>query len=162
MSVTRPKKRSTKRPTKSDRPHSKDWPIEQLPGLSREDTQKLIACGIPTTMELLRQIDRPARQEALAVRLRVRVTQVKKWVALADLARLPNVGLQYCGLLLHCGVGSVDRLAELSVGQLHPQIRRFQVATLQRKDLCRELCPGPEEVTLWIQQARQFARTRRS
>ena len=157
MSATRPTnpptKPSKKPSKKSDRFRSRDWPIEQLPGLSDIDSQKLIACEILTTHQLLQRASQRAKQQALAIRLQLRVQQIQKWVAMADLARVPNVGIEYCGLLLHCGVATVAQLAQLSVHRLHPHIRRFQVATLQRQDLC----PGPEEVTLWIQQARQLS-----
>lgn len=36
--------------------------------------------------------------------------------------------------------------------RLHQQILRFQVATMQRRDLC----PSVEQISLWIQQARSI------
>ncbi|MGB5901026.1 MAG: DUF4332 domain-containing protein [Geitlerinemataceae cyanobacterium] len=131
---------------------SKDWLIHQLPGLDDRDCQKLADCGIYTTRQLLQQGRRADRQPDLAARLQVRLQQLKKWVALADLARIPNVGCIHCGLLLHGGVGSVAQLSQLPVHRLHPQLLRFHVATLQRKDLC----PTVDEVAVWIQQARNL------
>lgn len=131
---------------------SKDWLIRQLPGLDEQDCQKLADCGIYTTQQLLKQCCHGDRQQNLAARLQVRLQQLKKWVALADLARVPNVGCIHCGLLLHGGVGSVAQLSQLSVHRLHPQLLRFHVATLKRKDLC----PTVDEVAVWIQQARHL------
>ncbi len=69
---------------------------------------------------------------------------------MADLARIPSVGTQYCGLLLHAGIGSVAQLAEVPTHRLHQQIMRLQVATMQRRDLC----PAIELVQQWSQQAK--------
>ena len=69
---------------------------------------------------------------------------------MADLARVPSVGCDYCGLILHSGIISVDQLSQTSVSFLHQQILKLQVATLQRKDLC----PSPDVVKTWINEAR--------
>ncbi|MBD2292473.1 DUF4332 domain-containing protein [Anabaena sphaerica FACHB-251] len=127
-----------------------DWPIEKLPGLSPEEESKLQNCGITTTGELLKQGKTPEARLVLANKLQVHLQYVNKWMALADLARLPSVGIQYCGLLLHAGVISVTQLAEIPTHRLHQQIMRLQVATFQRRDLC----PAVELVQQWSQQAK--------
>ncbi len=127
-----------------------DWPIEQLPGLSRQDQSQLIECGITTTLELLSKANNPAQRQALANQLQIPIQYVNKWVALADLARIPSIGCQHCGLLLHAGVICVSQLAQMPLSRLHQQILRLHVATMQRRDLC----PSIEEVQKWIQQAR--------
>ena len=127
-----------------------DWPIEQLPGLNHQDQSQLIECGITTTLALIRKASHLAQRQVLANQLRIPIQYVNKWVALADLARIPSVGCQYCGLLLHAGVGSAFQLAQIPPHRLHQQILRLQVATMQRRDLC----PSIEEVQKWIQQAR--------
>ena len=76
-----------------------------------------------------------------------------KWVALADLARIPSVGCQYCGVLLHVGIISVGQLAQTPLPRLHQQILQLQVATTQRRDLC----PSRSEMQVWINQARSLA-----
>ncbi|BAB73642.1 DUF4332 domain-containing protein [Anabaena sp. FACHB-709] len=126
-----------------------DWPIEQLPGLSQEEQSRLQNCGIQTTAGLVKQGKTLESRLALASRLQVHPQYVNKWIALADLARIPGVGTQYCGLLLHAGVASVAQLAQIPTHRLHKQILRLQVATLQRRDLC----PAIELVQQWSQQA---------
>ena len=126
-----------------------DWPIEHLPGLSHQDLSQLIENGITTTRQLIQTANTPATRLALANQLQIHIQHVHKWVALADLARLPSVGCQYCGLLLHAGVISVTQLAEIPVHRLHQQILKLHVATMQRRDLC----PSVEQVSLWIKQA---------
>ncbi|BAZ66989.1 MAG: DUF4332 domain-containing protein [Pelatocladus maniniholoensis HA4357-MV3] len=126
-----------------------DWPIEQLPGLSQQEVSQLQNCGINTTKALIEQSQTLQAKVTLANKLQIHLQYVNKWVALADLARIPGVGTQHCGLLLHAGVGSVALLATLPTHRLHRQILRLQVATMQRRDLC----PSVEQVQQWIQQA---------
>ncbi|MDZ8054839.1 MAG: DUF4332 domain-containing protein [Aulosira sp. ZfuVER01] len=130
-----------------------DWPIEQLPGLSQEELSRLQNCGITTTGALVKQGKTLEDKVALANKLQVHLQYVNKWVALADLARIPTVGTQYCGLLLHAGIGSVAQLAQVPAHRLHQQILRLQVATMQRRDLC----PAIELVQQWSYQARQIS-----
>jgi predicted flap endonuclease-1-like 5' DNA nuclease len=129
-----------------------DWPIEQLPGLDEKEQSQLQTCGIKTTAALVKQGKTPEARLVLANKLQVNIQDVNKWVALADLARIPGVGTQYCGLLLHAGVVSLAQLAEIPTHRLHQQILRLQVATMQRRDLC----PAIELVQQWSQQARQI------
>ncbi|MBD2199795.1 MULTISPECIES: DUF4332 domain-containing protein [Calothrix] len=130
-----------------------DWPIEQLPGLSLEEQSQLQSWGITTTGLLVKQGKTPEAKLALANKLQVHLQYVNKWVALADLARIPTVGTQYCGLLLHAGIGSVAQLAQVPTHRLHQQILRLQVATMQRRDLC----PAIKLVQQWSYQARQIS-----
>ncbi|RCJ14919.1 hypothetical protein A6S26_09690 [Nostoc sp. ATCC 43529] len=129
---------------------SSDWSIEQLPGLTQEEQSQLRNCGIDTTKALVKQGETPQAKLALANKLQIHIQYVNKWMALADLARIPSVGTQYCGLLLHAGIGSVAQLAQTPTHRLHKQILRLQVATMQRRDLC----PAIELVERWSQEAR--------
>ncbi|MBC1222901.1 DUF4332 domain-containing protein [Nostoc sp. UCD121] len=129
---------------------SRDWPIEQLPGLSHDEQSQLQNCGITSTVALVKQGKTLEARLALANKLQIHLQYVNKWMALADLARIPSVGVQYCGLLLHAGIGSVAQLAQTPTHRLHQQIMRLQVATMQRRDLC----PAIELVQQWSQQAK--------
>ena len=129
-----------------------NWSIEKLPGLSVQEQSQLQSCGIANTLTLVQQGKTPKDRLMLAHKLHVHLQYVNKWVALADLARVPSVGLQYCGLLLHAGIASVTQLAAIPPHRLHKQILRLHVATMQRRDLC----PAVEEVQQWIQQAKTF------
>ena len=131
---------------------SSDWPIAQLPGLSPQDVSQLQECGITSTRALIEKAKTPAARLALANQLQIHVQHVNKWLALADLARIPSVGCQYCGLLLHAGVSSVTQLANIPVYRLHQQILKLQVATMQRRDLC----PSLDQISQWIQQGRSI------
>ncbi|MGJ3251044.1 MAG: DUF4332 domain-containing protein [Elainellaceae cyanobacterium] len=141
------------RPSDSKALSSSNWDILNLPGLNADHQQQLVQIGINTTCQLLQRTQTPAQRQNLAVQLRVHPQHVAKWSALSDLARVPSVGCQYCGLVLHAGVSSTRLLAQTSLPRLHRQVLKLQVATMQRQDLC----PSLDQVSLWIQQARWIA-----
>ena len=128
------------------------WAIEQLPGLSQDRQAQLKACGITTTEQLLEKTSTPQAKQALANQLHLHIHYVNKWVALAELACLPSVGFQYCGLLLHAGIASILQLRQTPVARLHRQILRLHVATMQRSDLC----PTVDLVQQWVIEARSL------
>lgn len=132
----------------------KTWPLSQLPGLSAEHQAQLQAAGLTTTTELLQKTPSAAATQTLATILGLPNRYPRKWHALADLSRLPSVGCQHCGLLLHAGVQSTQQLATLAPGRLHAQIKRLYTANMQRADLC----PTPDQVVMWIQEAQQLRR----
>lgn len=134
-------------------PTSRNWPISQLPGLSAADQDQLAAAEIHTTFDLLRAGRSRQHRQTLATQLHLHNQHVNRWVALADLSRVPSVGCQYCGLLLHAGISSVTSLSQTPIHQLQAQVRRFHVATFRRNDLC----PGIEQISAWIQEARALA-----
>jgi predicted flap endonuclease-1-like 5' DNA nuclease len=129
-----------------------DWSIGDLPGLNKLEQASLQALGITTTGQLLTVApDAPAKQK-LAINLGTKIQFVNKLVALADLARLPGIGCQYNGLLIHTGIISVQQLAQMPAHTIHQQLLKLHVATLQRRDLC----PNLAQVQGWIKQAREL------
>ena len=126
-----------------------DWLIGDLPGINSTEQTLLQEVGITTTGQLLAIAPDAARKQQLAVKLCLKIQYVNKLVALADLARLPGVGCQYNGLLLHTGIISVKQLALMPAHKIHQQLLRLHVATIQRRDLC----PGLAQVQGWIKQA---------
>ena len=131
---------------------SSNWKIQQLPGLNAQNQAQLAEVGIHTTQQLLHQGSTAAKRQILSTQLHVHIKHINKWIALADLSCVPSVGCQYCGLLLHAGVSSTAQLAQIPLYRLHNQIRRLQVTTLQRADLC----PDAGQVAEWIRQARSL------
>lgn len=130
----------------------KNWAIEELPGLKQDEIDNLKSKGFTSTLSLVKQGRNLQEKLILAQKLQVHVQYVNKWVALADLARIPAVGTEYCGLLLHAGIASVMQLTTTPPHRLHKQILRLQVATLQRRDLC----PAVELVQQWVQDAKKL------
>ena len=126
------------------------WSIELVPGLMPAEQKLLKNQGIEDTKELLKRADTGAKKQALASQLNLNQKHLRKWIALADLARIPSVGCQYCGLLLHSGVISVAHLAQMPFYRLYRQIVRLQVTTLRRRDLS----PPLEQVKQWVEEAK--------
>ncbi|WP_041619837.1 DUF4332 domain-containing protein [Stanieria cyanosphaera] len=129
------------------------WSIDKLPGIKPEEQNLLKAFGINTTKQLLAVASNPQTQQTLATQLKLSNRYISKWVALADLARLPSVGCQYCGLLLHSGIASVLQLSQTSFPRLHRQIVKLHIATMQSK----ELSPSLEQVKQWIEEAKSIS-----
>ena len=131
---------------------SANHPIEQLPGLDETQLSSLKRCGITTTFNLLRQANSVSQRQQLSSKLNINIKYINKWTALANLARIPTVGCEHCGLLLHAGVSTPQQLAGMSVQRLHPLLTRLQVQLLNRADLA----PTTAQVASWIQQAKQL------
>ncbi|MGB7416092.1 MAG: DUF4332 domain-containing protein [Thermosynechococcaceae cyanobacterium] len=135
-------------------PSRTSWPLKQLPGLDPQDSERLQHCGLTTTSQLLAATGTQAQKQQLLAQLQIHAKHLNKWVALAQLAQVPSVGVQHCGLLLHAGVSSCAQLAQMPAAQLHQNILRLHVALLRK----RERCPSVAEVNQWVQQARQLQR----
>ncbi|MEL7083513.1 MAG: DUF4332 domain-containing protein [Cyanobacteria bacterium P01_A01_bin.3] len=131
------------------------WPIERLPGLKRLDVEHLKAVGIATTEAMLHVAAGQDGKRALAQQLHLKQERINRWVAMADLARVPAVGCEYCGLLLHAGTISTQQLASAAAPQLHRHIQRLHVATLRNA----RACPTVSDVGLWIAQASRIDRS---
>lgn len=124
--------------------------LKDLPGLDATNRSKLAELGVTTTQQLYQLKQVPKRQQALADRIQVPLRYVQKWVVLSDLARIPSVGCEFNGLLLHVGITSPAQLASSSVTRLYPQIRRLHTQVLGTSSLC----PSQDRVLQWIQEAR--------
>ncbi len=128
--------------------------IVDLPGLSQSQVNQLNAIGISTTFDLLRQGNSVAQRQQLSQKLSTNVKYINKWAALANLARIPGVGCQHCGLLLHAGVSTPQQLSTMTAQRLHPQLLRLQIQLLNRADRA----PDMAQVAAWIEQAREIGR----
>ena len=131
------------------------WSIDRLPGIMRSQIKLLAENNITNTKQLLKLTQNTESKHTLAAKLQLNQKYIDKWVALADLARLPSVGDRYCGLLLHAGIVSSAQLSQTPFYHLHGQIVRLQVATLQRKDLS----PSVELVKKWVEEAKMLHNT---
>lgn len=133
---------------------SKTWPLSALPGISDEQVQQLQTLKLQTTTDLLRLARSPQTLQSAAAQLQIPLRYLQKWAALSDLAQLPSVGCQYCGLLLHSGIASVSQLAITAPGKLHTRIRKLHTMTMKRSDLC----PTPDQVVCWVREAKANGR----
>ncbi|MGB3495648.1 MAG: DUF4332 domain-containing protein [Elainellaceae cyanobacterium] len=131
---------------------SQSWLIANLPGMSDGDRKCLNDCKIETTQQLLTRTHTAEKQQELATQLKMHPQYLKKWIALANLSRIPTVGCEHCGVLLHAGIISPDHLARTPLPRLHQQIVKLHVAQLRNKDQC----PSLSDVRGWQHQARQL------
>ncbi|BDI14446.1 hypothetical protein ANSO36C_02480 [Nostoc cf. commune SO-36] len=132
----------------------RNWQIESLPGITPEDSQKFKDCGIETTFQLLQKTRNELAKQNLAAQMQIHIQHIHKWVALADFSRLPSVGCEYCGLLLHVGICSVNQLAQLPMHDLQRRVLRFQVTTTQQQP--QHIYRNSGLMAQWIQEARQL------
>lgn len=107
--------------------------IEELPGLKPTEIELLKSYGIVSSKELIERAATFRDRQNLANSLKLRLESVNKWLALADLARVPSINCQYCGLVLHSGIVSLSQLTHASIPRLHQQLVRLSVATTRRK-----------------------------
>ena len=136
---------------------ARSWPLSALPGLSPDHHAQLESQNLHTTQDLLRRYAAPGGATHLAQALSLPLRYAQKWLALADLAQLPSVGCEHCGLLLHSGIQSTQQLAIMAPGRLHMQIRRLHTTHLRRSDLC----PGPDQVVAWVNEAQRLGHLNR-
>lgn len=130
--------------------NQRSHPLASLPGMTEEQVALLHQAGLQTTADLLKATRSPTDLRAIAQSVHLPLRYVQKWSALAELAQLPSVGCQHCGLLLHSGVASVAQLAAQPPGRLHTRIRKLHTMTLRRTDLC----PTPDQVVQWVREAK--------
>ncbi len=126
------------------------WSIDKLPGISQKDQDLLISNGICTTQDLLAKVKTTQDKYTLANQLQISLKYINKWSALADLARIPAVGWEHCGAILHSGIASVAQLKQSPFSKLHSHLKRLYVANTRNKDLS----PSVEQVKQWIEQAK--------
>ena len=80
----------------------KNWLIEELPGLSQDEIDNLKNKGFTSTLSLVKQAKTLQEKLILAQKLQVNVQYVNKWVALADLARIPQCGSRILWIIASC------------------------------------------------------------
>ena len=134
---------------------SQYWSIDLMPGLMLPERELLKAQGISDTGKFLQRTHTPELKLNLASTLKLNQKHLNKWIALADLGRIPSVGSQYCGLVLHAGIISVAQLSRTPYERLHRQIARLQAATIGRPDLT----PPVTLVKQWTEQAQMLCRS---
>ena len=127
-----------------------NWSIDKLPGISPEEQKLLIKHGIYTSQILLSKAATSQAKKSLAVQLKIPIKYIQKWSALSDLARIPSVGCQYCGVILHSGIASVNQLSQIPLQKLYSRVRQLYVANTQQ----RELIPSISLVRQWVTEAK--------
>lgn len=127
--------------------------IIDIEGIGETIASKFQAMGITTTEQLLETGGTRLGRKSLSEKTEYLESLILRWVNHADLMRLKGVGGQHAELLEAAGVDSVVELARRDPANLHAKL----IATNEVKHLVRDV-PRLDEVTHWIQQAKELPR----
>ncbi len=124
-------------------------PISKLYGVPTRVRLALKVQRITTGPQLLAAAGSAVDRQALAARARIDLDQLEELVSRADMARVNGIGVVFGLMLEQLGVRRVADLAACDPGELHRRLRDHnQAERLARRS------PTPEEVTVWVTQAR--------
>lgn len=127
--------------------------IAVFEGIRREHAEKLVKAGVKNFDNLLdRGKDRGGRKE-LSGSAGIAEEEVLTLVNRADLARIKGIGFAYSDLLETAGVDTVPELAQRNPANLHTKMQEVN----GEKHLVQQL-PSLEQVTSWVEQAKQLPR----
>lgn len=126
-----------------------DYQIEEIEGIGPAYGEKLAACGITKTAELLERCGSAKGRKEVAAASGLSETLLLKWVNMADLMRVPGVGSEFSELLEAAGVDTVKELAQRRADNLAAKMAEVNAA----KRLTRRV-PGEAEVSRWIEAAK--------
>ncbi|NTV98472.1 MAG: DUF4332 domain-containing protein [Chlorobiaceae bacterium] len=122
-------------------------------GIRREHAEKLLKAGVKNFDNLLeRGKDRGGRKE-LSGSTGIADEEVLTLVNRADLARVKGIGFAYSELLETAGVDTVPELSQRNPANLHAKMQEVN----GEKHLVHQL-PSLEQVTSWVEQAKQLPR----
>lgn len=127
--------------------------IVNVEGIGAAYAQKLLDAGIRTTNALLKQGATAKGRTELAEQTGISKKLILTWVNHVDLYRIKGVGGEYAELLEAAGVDTVPELAQRNAENLHQKL----LAVNKEKKLVRRP-PGHEQVSDWVEQAKELPR----
>jgi predicted flap endonuclease-1-like 5' DNA nuclease len=127
--------------------------LTEIEGIGEIYAQKLWEAGIQTTEALLEQGASPGGRKKIAEKTGISGKLIMKWVNRADLFRIQGIGEEYADLLEFAGVDTVPELAQRNPENLYQKLATIN----QEKKLVRRL-PAQDDVSNWIEQAKQLPR----
>jgi chlorosome envelope protein I len=127
--------------------------VAALEGIREEHASRLVKAGVKNFDTLLdRGRERSGRKE-LSGSTGISEEDVLTLVNRADLARVKGIGFAYSELLEVAGVDTVPELAQRNPANLHAKMQEVNAL----KNLVHQL-PSLEQVTSWVEQAKQLPR----
>lgn len=127
--------------------------ITEVEGIGPAYAKKLLAAGIKTQEQLLKDGATRSGRKRIADESGIDVKRVLGWVNRADLARVKGVGSEYADLLECAGVDTVPELARRSPTNLLKKMEELN----EKKKLVRRV-PTEAAVTKWVDQAKGLGR----
>ncbi|MGE3166876.1 MAG: DUF4332 domain-containing protein [Planctomycetota bacterium] len=122
--------------------------VRRIEGIGSVYAHKLAAVGIQTTADLLVMCQTQAARTATSALTGVSAARLERWMRMADLMRLSEVGGRSARRLLAAGVNGLEELAKRSADELEGCLAKFAEpadVTLDRAFVAR-----------WIDRARAF------
>ena len=123
--------------------------IIDIEGIGEVYAEKLIAAGIKTDADLLKNAATRKQRTALAEKTGITGALILKWANHADLFRIRGIGPQYAELLEAAGVDTVKELAH----RVPKNLVQKMAAINEEKNLTNGLI-SEKSVTKWIEQAK--------
>lgn len=153
LPVSTPVPRQSRRQTPPPKFHLElDDPVADVPAIGPKIARKLQQVGIPCVEVLLEHS--PSDIVSLLETSTITLEEVRGWQQQARLmCQVPGLGGNSAVMLVACGIGSPEQLAEEDPARLHQAIVRF-VATPTARRLLRPLHP-PDKRTIreWVRWA---------
>lgn len=127
--------------------------ITEVEGIGPAYAKKLLAAGIKTQEQLLKDGCTRSGRKKIADASGIDAKRVLAWVNRADLARVKGVGSEYADLLECAGVDTVPELARRSPVNLLKKMEEVNA----KKKLVRKV-PTEAAVTKWVAQSKDLGR----
>ncbi len=127
------------------------YPIERVEGIAKVNGEKLRACGIKRTDQLLEKCASKKGRKEVAAEAGIEEKQILKWANFCDLMRIKGVGEEYSELLEAAGVDTVKELRNRKPENLHAAM----IEANTKKKMVRQ-APGLKQVEKWVAQAKEL------
>jgi predicted flap endonuclease-1-like 5' DNA nuclease len=127
------------------------YKIIDIQGVGPVYAEKLIAVGIETVAQLLKEGASPKGRKALEEKTGIRGDLILTWVNHADLFRIKGVGPQFSELLEAAGVDTVKELRTRNAANLAAKMAEVNEA----KHLCKRT-PVEKEIAKYIELAQKL------
>ncbi|MBO6096618.1 MAG: DUF4332 domain-containing protein [Bacteroidales bacterium] len=127
------------------------YTIIDIQGLVPVYAEKLVAIGIETVDQLLKEGACPKGRKALEEKTGIRGDLILTWVNHADLFRIKGVGPQFSELLEAAGVDTVKELRTRNAANLAAKMAEVNEA----KHLCKRT-PVEKEIAKYIELAQKL------
>ena len=129
-----------------------EYDIEEIEGIGPAIGKRLRGQGIATVGDLLRSAETVAQKQAIYDQLgldNIDLTEIDRWVSMADLMQVPGIGSQYSELLEAAGVYSISDLKQVNAMDM---VSRMRTANKANK-ITKHALPDESTVESWILKA---------
>jgi len=130
--------------------------IDEIDTIGESCREALAAKGITNTNQLFRRCETAKGRAELARITGLKESDLLRWVLLADLLRLPELGKGYLNLLCAAGIHSIEHMRAVQVDAL---MTRLAEAKRKARNPKKVRMPSVAMVERWITQASRVSST---